>query len=274
MPITQGIGLISTIRYIGTDLESNFRKGVDHDAWCDAATPLDSRGYDDGPLHAALDQFNADSKVGLIVTVGGVASALAALRWAAKPFISLIGDTTPNFPGTIEKNFFGGVNLKTFRNNDDRFDRLIKPPHGLAPSEICLLSNPRSGYAKIEAGLWPSPPRGPILSASSLAEITQAFTRFGQDSTLRAMIVSADGFFQDNKDFLIHEANGSGKRVSYPFHIYANTDGTHKPAGGRHTLHGPKLRTAYSTLGEKAAAVIGSGRPSTLDPAPTEAHDK
>jgi hypothetical protein len=270
MQMTKGIGVISTIKYIGTNLEANFRRGVDNEPWWRAATPLDSIGYDNGPLDLAVDQFNKDANVGLIVTVGGVASAIAAKRRATKPFISLIGDKLPDFPGTIDGNFYGGVSLNTFRNNDARVDHLSRPPHRLAPSEICLLSNPRSVYAAIETGLWlqSSPRRGDIITASTIPEITQAFAKFVQDGTLRAMIISADGFFQENKDFLIDKANASNKRVCYPFQIFANTDGAHKPTGGRHTLHGPKLATAYFTLGQKAAQVISSnGSRSTLDTA-------
>jgi hypothetical protein len=119
-----------------------------------------------------------------------------------------------------------------------------------------------------------APAKGRIFQASSTAAITAAFNAFAHDSTLRAIIISSDGFFQENRDFLIKEANGSGKYTCYPFQIYANNSGTHRPAQGRHTLHGPRLATAYYTLGEKAAAVIRSGAPSTLVDAVSEVHDR
>src|SRR4029077_10668689 len=99
---------------------------------------------------------------------------------------------------------------------------------------------------------------GRIINARNPQEIGTAFTDFANDNNLRAMIVSADPVFQDNKDFLVDKANGSNKYMCYPLQIYANTGGAHHPHG-HHTLHGPKLATAYYTLGIKAAEVIKSG---------------
>jgi hypothetical protein len=81
MAINAGIGLISTIKYINTNLRSNFERGVGNAGWAAAATPVPSLGYDDRNLHPAVDAANANNNVGLIVTVGGVASARAALLW-------------------------------------------------------------------------------------------------------------------------------------------------------------------------------------------------
>jgi hypothetical protein len=59
--------------------------------------------------------FNGNGAIGLIVTVGGLVSAIAAKNHALKPFISLIGGTiNPDFPGTITGNCWGGVTLETF----------------------------------------------------------------------------------------------------------------------------------------------------------------
>jgi hypothetical protein len=275
MPITAGIGVISTIAYSNTDLERNFKRGVANDAWCDVATALDSRGYDlspNGQLAAAVRTFSNNASVGLIVTVGGTISAESALQFASKPFVSLIGGTTSGFPGTIAANFYGGVTLDTATRNDIRFSNLIGSRHNFRPSEICLLSNPTGVIAPTETSQWSQHKdnRGRILKASNDAEIMQRFAEFRQDQTLRAMIVSADPFFQDHKDVLISEANNSSKHVCYPLQIYANNGGHHLPHGGRHTLHGPKLATAYFSLGQKAAAVIRGGTPSTLDTAPIE----
>jgi hypothetical protein len=257
--------------YRDTSLERNFRTGVGHDAWCDAAPVKDKLGYGDNALNGAVDDHNADGNVGLIVTVGGVASARAALRRSKKPFLSLFGDVIASFPGTITGNFFGGIFLHTFLNNDERVAHLKRPPHRFTDSQICLLSNPNSVYAPEETGQWPNPPRGRILNAGTAADIVTAFADFTNDGTLRAMIISADGFFQDNKDTIIDQANQSDKHVSYPFQIFA--EGHVKPRHQRHTLHGPKLATAYFNLGKKAEEVINSGRPSTLDQAATEVHD-
>jgi hypothetical protein len=275
----QGIGIISTIRYQGTDLETNFRRGVNNDGWCDAADPLDNRGYDKQSLAEAVICLNNNTDVGLIVTVGGVAPAVAALQGSAKPFLSLVGGTIASFPGTIAGKFRGGVTLETFAHNNERFNHLTgadgKPPHhNFAPSQICLLVNPDTACVVDEIGLWPSPPRGRIFKARNESEIVQAFAAFQRDNTLGAIIVTADPIFQDHKDALIASANATNKHVCYPLQIYANPGGQHTPAPHRHTLHGPKLATAYYALGQKAAGVIrNDGAPSTLDPAETEIHE-
>jgi hypothetical protein len=105
-----GIGVISSIEYSKTNLEKNFRNGVGNNTWCDAAIPRENLGYDiDRSLRDAVLGFKADSNVGLIVTVGGMAPAIAAKKYAEKRFVSLIGGTiTPGFPGTITGYFCGG----------------------------------------------------------------------------------------------------------------------------------------------------------------------
>jgi hypothetical protein len=274
-----GIGILSTIRYQGTNLETNFRKGVNNDGWCDASGPLDKLGYDKKALAGAVSSLSSNPEVGLLVTVGGVAPAIAALRHSTKPFISLVGGTIAEFPGTIAGNFCGGVTLETFAHNNERFNHLTgvngKPPHHhFTPSQICLLINPDTACATDEMGLWPSPPRGRIFKARNENEIIQVFTEFQRDNTLAAMIVTADPIFQVHKNALIAAANASNKHVCYPLQIYANTGAQHTPTPHRHTLHGPKLATAYHALGQKAATLIrNNGTPSTLDPAETEIHE-
>jgi len=271
-----GIGVVSTIRYRGTNLEASFRKGVSNDAWSDAARPVDGLGYDKGSLADAIRSFNGNPEIGLIVTAGGVAPAIVALGEATKPFLSIVGGTISAFPGTITGKFCGGVTLETFVHNAERFNHLTgmdgKPPHhNFMPSQISLLVNPDTACVVDEIGLWPSPPRGRIFKARNENELLQAFAEFREDNTLGAIIVTADPFFQDHKETIIPVANASNKHVCYPMQVYANPRGVNKPALGRHTLHGPKLASAYYALGQKAAAVIrDDGMPSSLDPAETE----
>jgi hypothetical protein len=268
-----GIGLISTISYHENNnpLEANFRRGVANDQWCDAANPRDNRGYTDASLKAAIDQFNDNTpSVGLIVTVGGVTAAIAARQYAKKLFISLLGATTTDFPGTIRGNFYGGVLLDTVSHNDHRVTYLNGLGHQSA--HICLLINPdnlklaaaeRQGWLAVQTAV-----RGKIFEARDQPRITAAFDEFFRTASLTAMVVSSDPYFQDNKDFLIDTANNDPshkKRVCYPFQIYGNSAG-HPPSHGHHTLYGPDLASAYYALGQKARTVITTGNPSTLDP--------
>jgi len=279
MAIAKGIGVISNIKYVGTNLEKNFRKGVinvvGNADWCDVADPLDDTGYDKKDLADAVAAFNRNTDVGLIVTVGGLTTAVPALQHATKPFISLFGGVTTDFPGTITGQFYGGVTLDTLKRNDERVTYLTRPPRNFTPDQICLLTNPDGAITGTEIYAWEhaSPGRGGVLKARTEAEILSAFASFKQDKSLSAMVVSADGLFQDKKDALIKAANDSGKYVSYPLQIFANEGGGHHPSHGHHCKQGPKLATAYFSLGQKAATVIRDGRASTLDPAPSEVHD-
>jgi hypothetical protein len=265
--LTKGVGIVSNIKYKTTNLQKNFDRGLDQSQW--ARVVRDEVGYDAKALADAVAYVNAQTSIGLIVTVGGVTTARAALNaQLTKPFISLIGDAIPDFPGTIRDWFYGGINLENFRRNPKRVARLGE--RGFVPNEICLLCNPNSATTPLETDEWRNakPSRGDIFSAENLQEIDDAFTKFTQAGTLRAMIISSDGFFQDSKDKIKAAAKRSGKFVCYPLQIYS--EGNHPLPGGKSRRHGPKLATAYFDLGQKAAKVIDSGRPSTLDSATTD----
>jgi hypothetical protein len=153
--------------------------------------------------------------VGLIVTAGGLTAARAAFQYATKPFISLFGGTTVDFPGTIRNNFYGGVFLDTVNHNDNRVRHLNGLGHQSA--NICLLINPDSKLASTEKQKWQTanPVRGKIFEARDLQGIADAFAEFlktGPGFTLTAMVVSSDPYFQDNKGFLIDQTSISNLR--------------------------------------------------------------
>jgi hypothetical protein len=84
-------------------------------------------------------------------------------------------------------------------------------------------------------------------------------------ATIKALVVSADPFFQDTKEALIVAANawiaaaaaGVNRFVCYPSLSYANVTGT-RPTSGYSILYGPDLVGAYYTLGQLAAAAIAN----------------
>ena len=193
--LTKGVGIVSNIKYTGTDLEKNFNNGLGHPQW--DRVVRHQLGYDAKDSARAVAELNTEGRVGLIVTVGGLTTAVAALNYSpnlTKPFVSLIGDTIPEFPGTIKDWFFGGMNLENFRRNPDRISRLAD--RGFQPGQICLLCNPKSATTPYETREWGG---GRIYYAENLAQIQDAFTLFQRDGTLGAMIISSDGFFQNSK---------------------------------------------------------------------------
>jgi hypothetical protein len=274
MPLTQGIGVISTITFTGTSLEDNFKRGVRdgnspktsvYYAPPGGPPPLEDLGYVDKALNDAVDRLNKDGNVGVIVTVGGLAPATAAKNKAQKPFLSVFGGTTSKFDGIVKDPFWGGIDLDTPQGNSARLDALWKN-HGIQRQKVCLLSNPVPvDIRSAEVAAWTG---GRIIDANDPSTFANAFSTFNGDANLLAMIVGGSPIFQDHKDELIAEANKYNKHVCYPFHIYANEgkSASKKPKPGRDTLHGPKLGTAYYDLGVKVGNVLASDppRPSTV----------
>jgi hypothetical protein len=80
-------------------------------------------------------------------------------------------------------------------------------------------------------------------------------------ASVKAIVMSADPFFQDTMDELIDAANGTGRYICYPLQAYENTGGTHLPTHGKATLFGPSLVGAYKLLGQLASIVLNTGAP-------------
>jgi hypothetical protein len=273
MPVPQGIGVISTIKFTGLSLEDNFKKGV-HNGYRSGsfpyyAQPQENLGYDDQKLGKAIDVLNKNDKVGLIVTVGGVAAAIAAKKYIDKNkyFLSVFA-AAPDFDDTITGSFWGGIDLATAQYNSNRLDYLCNKLLHIKPQQVCLLSNPDNiAWRKAEEKTWTG---GRIIDARDPGEFVKALSDFDKDGNLRAMIVSGAPTFQDQKDKLIGEANKYKKHVCYPFQIYANQGKVPTPNNGYHTLHGPKLATAYYHLGKKVGEALDGSKASTVDPAPLD----
>lgn len=269
---TQGIGVLSSISFAGTELEDAFRKGLGREVYMNIK---DNRGYDAKSLNDALQALNNDTKIGLIVTAGGLVAAQEAARetGATLPFISLVGGTPGIFPSLGQGYFRGAVSLETFAQNPHRIAHLAGI--GIPESRICLLSNPNSSMAAAETASWSSAPRGPVITAggarkgspNSTATYRPAFAEIAKADML-GVVVSADPFFQETMDELIDAANewiagGKGRRICYPLHDYENVAGKCKPAPG-YTLHGPVLEEAYESLGGMAASFL-AGQPTGLE---------
>jgi hypothetical protein len=250
-----GFGILSSIKYRGTNVEKLFNLGTARPAWAKAWQ--EGKGYNGTDLRHAVETLCNNPQVGVIVTFGGNVAALAAANYSTVPFLSIFGNFTPQFYTAAQvNNLCGGVNLDTTARNADRFNYLNQELN-IPAKEICLLSNPNSGMAAAEQEQWSALYQaGRIIPAYDLQTIQGAFVDFENDGTLTTMIVSADPQFQEFKQQLIIAANNSGKQVSYPLQVYSNLAGTARPAPGRHWLHGPKLARACFQLGRDAAEVL------------------
>jgi hypothetical protein len=271
--LAQGIGIISSIKFHGTVLEGEFKRGAN----IGADPPYADGSYDRVMLAAAVHRFNKDASIGLIVAVGGLGSAMEAFSNATKPWIALIGGAPGSFPSSTLSWFYGGVSVDTYARNVDRIRHLTNIHH-IQLQDICLLFNPNSECSATETNAWggatPVAAGRNAYGVNDVATYGPAFASI--PANVKAVVVSADPFFQDTKDDLIDAANGwvnnapmgTNRRVCYPLQNYANTGKAHQPQAGHHTLHGPELKNAYYALGQKAATILSSGMASTLDPVP------
>jgi hypothetical protein len=148
--------------------------------------------------------------------------------------------------------------------------------HGISASQISLLYHSSSPLAHDEIsawqGSWPAirgffdgAPGGPCVPITVAKNLSLAF----ENIETKAVIISADPYFQENREALIRTANESFRLVCYPLHNYLNRAGTNKPASGRTIVYGPKLETAITLMGQKAGAIAnapGTNQHFTLAP--------
>jgi hypothetical protein len=194
-----------------------------------------------------------------------------------KPWLTLIGGRPGSFPQpstdpTDPNQFWGGVSLETFAQNDKRITHLMQKD-SISASDIYLLYNPNSEVAAAEVSLWKKYNAGPAVQAgrnpSTGDNDASTYQTAFQNISAKAVIISADPFFQTTKDVLIQQANRwvsnapshIKRRVCYPIGEFKSHG-----AQGHRTFHGPSLEAAYTLLGKKAAGVINNGVPATLDP--------
>jgi hypothetical protein len=216
---------------------------------------VDNLGYDKPTLRAKFQELNNIGAIALVVTVGGLIIFKVANNQSTKKFISLVGGTPDNNPSNA---FLGGVSLQSFKMNRLRLGHL--DDLGFQKNEVGLYQNPNSDMVDNEARHWKG---GEIRQASGNNDPGA----FANDLSLfssgtKAIVISADPFFQKEKDKLVDAANAvaagpSGKYFCYPLQDYGAA--ARLPLAGKTTLHGPSLADPYRLLGVCASLVIKSG---------------
>ena len=221
---------------------------------------IDGLGYDKPTLRQKFLDLNGDNSVALVVTVGGLIIFKVADNRSTKSFISLVGGKPDSHGGS----FLGGVSLQSFLMNTLRLDHL--EDLGFRKQEVGLFQNPNSDMADKEKNRWRG---GEVRRGGVDGNGNNDPNAFANDLTLfasgiKAIVISADPFFQGAKDKLVAAANAvaagpSGKYFCYPLQDYSGANPA--PSPGKSTLHGPALAAPYRLLGVCASLVINSGIP-------------
>jgi hypothetical protein len=250
--------VVSTIT-LPTTLKTAFKNGYNDSGGSLTVDFIDNLGYDRPTLRQKFDQLNLDSSIALVVTVGGLIIFKVADNRSTKKFISLVGGQ----PDSHGNSFLGGVSLQSFKMNALRIDHLDEL--GFRKQEIGLFQNPNSDMADKERNRWRG---GEVRRGGVDANGRNDPNTFANDLTLfasgiKAIVISADPFFQREKDKLVAAANNvagsSGKYFCYPLQDYGGASPA--PTPGKATLHGPTLSAPYRLLGVCASLVINSGTP-------------
>jgi hypothetical protein len=271
-PLTQGIGIVSSIGY-DAKMTTAFDAGLalvptqtfpPNPGQAYIPPPLDKLKFHSQQIITAIQQFNLDTKIGLIVTFGGNFTWGVANQYASKPFISLLGGMLPNTPMPPSGRFAGGVTLDSFETDTARINDLVTVKPKVQPSEIGLLYDPRAPMTQAELDNWTGGQQ--IAASNGISDPTKFSLDFQSfPNTIKAVVISAAPYFLAEREKLITAANATSLYLCYPLLRYRNNIGT-PPATGKATILGPDLCegaiNAYGLMGATANAVLSGQIPS------------
>jgi hypothetical protein len=269
-PLIRGIGIVSSIGY-DTAMTTAFDAGLApltptqtlplNPGQVYIPPPLDNRGFKTANIRTAIQQFNADTNIGLIVTFGGNVTWNVANQYATKPFISLLGS-----PMTPSGNFAGGVTLDSWETDTDRINDLVSVKPKVQPSEIWLLYDPRTLMAPAELNNWTG--GGTTPATNGIIDPTKFSLDFASiPNTAKAVVISAAPYFLHQRNNLIPAANATNLYMCYPLLRYRNSNApvVDQPTHGLTTLLGPDLCegaiNAYGLMGAMANTVLSGQTP-------------
>jgi hypothetical protein len=265
-------GLLSTI-----SITDEQRTAFEYGFGSNNHTKRDNLGYAPNDIRKGKKQLKDDERCNVLGVTGGRAAYDAIFAEYNPTFVCLVGEL-PDLNDL--RNCAGGISLDTWKSNADRLAYLTAKL-GCNANQVGLYYNPNSGVAAHEVPEWDriNPPVAGVSRARAFsgaggvgtAAPTNNAAQFAVDFApagnlfqgLRAVIISADPFFQANKNPLIQASNnwltGAANRyICYPLQDYKNVGAApvNRPTGTRSTLYGPDLSTAYSVLGFLAKSAV------------------
>jgi hypothetical protein len=273
------VGIVSSVTFAG-GLRNRFENGLDR--------PLIDElirhklGYDPNAITTAINDLIADTRVGLIATVGGSVTYSAAEQRAnsagMKPFVSLLGGSDDVLdPG--DKEFRGGISLESYARTISRV-QIARTYFSSSTqnNQICLLFNPKSKMQGSENARWLPGARSQAVGGASGIDCNEMNPRTQFDNAYAAItamnpaiqivIVTGDPTFRDFARHLVAAGNNwiaghANRWVCYP----SQEDFSDQtPTQARNLLHGPELKKAYRLLGKKAKQQMRANPPEpTID---------
>jgi hypothetical protein len=229
-------------------------------------------GYGQGPIRQKRTELVSTENCDVIASVGGQIVLDTIKADTSVPLVALVGNI-PADPG----NCLGGVSLESWKSNKDRIQFLLTKL-GLPAGDVYkigLYRNPNSKMATDEADDW----RAQNPDYGGVSRIIDSTGNYDLDlnggvapsivpANIRALVISADPIFQDNKAALVAAADkwasgqtgGANRHVVYPLQTYAEAITTDVDVTGRVTLLGPDLYEAYRLLGYLAREAAEIGR--------------
>jgi hypothetical protein len=223
-------------------------------------------------LYDLVDSFNTVNDVKLVVAVGGLVAAHAAVKKANKPYLLLVGRVPSDFPldNTVPR-FCGGVNLNIVASNEQRGSELARifsgAPFSVTADTVALIYNPNSRMGRLEARKWkrnsggnkrPVAPAGIDDDGDFDNNKLEKFFRRGFAKAVAggatAFVISADPFFNDQKEKLVNAANSAGRPICYPFVHYGLAPNQPSPIISRWL--GPDLKAVYRKIGMQAGVLL------------------
>ena len=119
-----GFGIVSSIQFKNTPFYNLFKLGTGRPDLLNDNNIKDNIGYQQNNLYTAINTMNGANGVAILITFGGNITAAAAAQYSQRPYLSVIGNLTPDLYGTGDYTLMGGVNLDTVVRNADRFNYL------------------------------------------------------------------------------------------------------------------------------------------------------
>ena len=265
----QYIGVVSTIPMTGS-LLTNFNDGIAAVGDSVAVKPpiRDNLGYKHQNTNNIDNWINRLSNTcDMIVTVGGVMAFESAAKYSQIPFMSVLG-ANPNTPYPAPCR--GGVTLNNVKTYTDAVPKMMAQFQNLQKADIALFYNPNNDFSDDPNGEfldyeleWKVDVNSNVVRNRLNAQGDNDPATFAQTfqndipANINALVVSADPFFQANREPFIVAANawlrGAANRfICYPTFAYKNTGGT-QPMANRSMIWGPDLDNAYYSVGQNAA---------------------